>query len=232
MNKPKLLISNKSDFSIKHKERKKCDKMTTTEEINGLKENKNILMQENKSMEYIKKKKEDKNEIKNYNLVNEIEKGDALEINPYEIKRTKIKTNKISKQNNIKVLVSKIDNISNQKTKNNLMKMLFPIKLKEILLKNIRKRYFYNLINELKMIYFYRVLNKIIKNNEKKLKKKGLEKIKERIAVIKLRKYFEKELGKYQIKNLAKKYLYFKWNKGLLYLANIIISNNKNKNNK
>ena len=231
LNQPKLLISNKSDFSIKHKERKKCDKMTTTEEINGLKENKNILMQENKSMEYIKKKKEEKKEIKNYNLVNEIEKGDALEINPYEIKRTKIKTNKISKQNNIKVLVSKIDNISNQKTKNNLMKMLFPIKLKEILLKNIRKRYFSNLINKFKMIYFYRVLNKIIKNNEKKLKKKGLEKIKERIAVIKLRKYFEKELGKYQIKNLAKKYLYFKWNKGLLYLANIIISNNKNKNN-
>ena len=232
VNKPKLLISNKSDFAIKHKERKKCDKMTITEEINGLKENKNILMQENKSMEYIKKKKEDKKEIKNYNLVNEIEKGDALEINPYEIKRTKIETNKISKQNNIKVLVSKIDNISNQKTKNNLMKMLFPIKLKEILLKNIRKRYFSNLINKLKMIYFCRVLDKIIKNYEKKLKKKGFEKIKERIAMIKLRKYFEKELGKYQIKNLAKKYLYFKWNRGLLYLANIIISNNKNKNNK
>ena len=65
-------------------------------------------MQENKSMEYIKKKKEDKKEIKNYNLVNEIEKGDALEINPYEIKRTKIKTNKISKQNNIKYQFQKL----------------------------------------------------------------------------------------------------------------------------
>ena len=214
INQQKLLISNKSDFSIKNEEKKKSDKMTITEENNEIKTDKNIFIKENKNIEYIKNKKENKNEIKNYNLINEIEKGDALEINPYEIKRTKIKTNKISQQNNIKILVSD-NNIPNQKTKNNLMKMIFPIKLKEILLKNIRKRYFTDLINKLKMIYFYRVLIKLKKNKEKKFKKKA------------------KELGKYQIKNLAKKYLDFKWNKGLLFLANIIITNNiKNKNNK
>ena len=233
INQQKLLISNKSDFSIKNEEKKKSDKMTITEENNEIKTDKNIFIKENKSIEYIKNKKEYKNEIKDYNLINEIEKGDALEINPYEIKRTKIKTNKISQQNNIKILVSNNNNISNQKTKNNLMKMIFPIKLKEILLKNIRKRYFTDLINKLKMIYFNRVLVKIKKNKEKKLKKKGIEKLKEKIAVVKLRNYFAKELGKYQIKNLAKKYLDFKWNKGLLFLANIIITNNiKNKNNK
>ena len=232
INQQKLLISNKSDFSIKNEERKKSDKMTITEENNEIKTDKNIFIKENKNIEYIKNKKENKNEIKNYNLINEIEKGDALEINPYEIKRTKIKTNKISQQNNIKILVSD-NNIPNQKTKNNLMKMIFPIKLKEILLKNIRKRYFTDLINKLKMIYFYRVLIKLKKNKEKKFKKKGIEKLKEKIAVVKLRNYFAKELGKYQIKNLAKKYLDFKWNKGLLFLANIIITNNiKNKNNK
>ena len=232
INQQKLLISNKSDFSIKNEEKKKSDKMTITEENNEIKTDKNIFIKENKNIEYIKNKKENKNEIKNYNLINEIEKGDALEINPYEIKRTKIKTNKISQQNNIKILVSD-NNISNQKTKNNLMKMIFPIKLKEILLKNIRKRYFTDLINKLKMIYFYRVLIKLKKNKEKKFKKKGIEKLKEKIAVVKLRNYFAKELGKYQIKNLAKKYLDFKWNKGLLFLANIIITNNiKNKNNK
>ena len=232
INQQKLLISNKSDFSIKNEEKKKSDKMTITEENNEIKTDKNIFIKENKNIEYIKNKKENKNEIKNYNLINEIEKGDALEINPYEIKRTKIKTNKISQQNNIKILVSD-NNIPNQKTKNNLMKMIFPIKLKEILLKNIRKRYFTDLINKLKMIYFYRVLIKLKKNKEKKFKKKGIEKLKEKIAVVKLRNYFAKELGKYQIKNLAKKYLDFKWNKGLLFLANIIITNNiKNKNNK
>ena len=234
INQQKLLISNKSDFSIKNEEKKKSDKMTITEENNEIKTDKNIFIKENKNIEYIKNKKENKNEIKNYNLINEIEKGDALEINPYEIKRTKIKTNKISQQNNIKILVpNNNNNIPNQKTKNNLMKMIFPIKLKEILLKNIRKRYFTDLINKLKMIYFYRVLIKLKKNKEKKFKKKGIEKLKEKIAVVKLRNYFAKELGKYQIKNLAKKYLDFKWNKGLLFLANIIITNNiKNKNNK
>ena len=232
INQQKLLISNKSDFSIKNEEKKKSDKMTITEENNEIKTDKNIFIKENKNIEYIKNKKENKNEIKNYNLINEIEKGDALEINPYEIKRTKIKTNKISQQNNIKILVSD-NNIPNQKTKNNLMKMIFPIKLKEILLKNIRKRYFTDLINKFKMIYFYRVLIKLKKNKEKKFKKKAIEKLKEKIAVVKLRNYFAKELGKYQIKNLAKKYLDFKWNKGLLFLANIIITNNiKNKNNK
>jgi len=226
-----LLISNKSDFIIKNKEKEKCDKMTEiTEEMNIIKPdiNKNILEKENNSIEYRKEKKEKKIEIKNYNLVNEIEKGDALEINPYEIKRTKINKKEISKQNNINVIVSK-DNIFNEKSKKNLMKIILPIRLKEILIKYIKKNFFLYLINQLKKISFIYILMQIKENKDKKLKKKGIEKIKERMLLIKLRKYFEKEMIKYKIQNMIKKYLYLKWNKGLVDLSNIIINNKNNK---
>ena len=226
-----LLISNKSDFIIKNKEKEKCDKMTEiTEEMNIIKPdiNKNILEKENNSIEYRKEKKEKKIEIKNYNSVNEIEKGDALEINPYEIKRTKINKKEISKQNNINVIVSK-DNIFNEKSKKNLMKIILPIRLKEILIKYIKKNFFLYLINQLKKISFIYILMQIKENKDKKLKKKGIEKIKERMLLIKLRKYFEKEMIKYKIQNMIKKYLYLKWNKGLIDLSNIIINNKNNK---
>ena len=226
-----LLISNKSDFIIKNKEKEKCDKMTEiTEEMNIIKpdNDKNILEKENNSIEYRKEKKEKKIETKNYNSVNEIEKGDALEINPYEIKRTKINKKEISKQNNINVIVSK-DNIFNEKSKKNLMKIILPIRLKEILIKYIKKNFFLYLINQLKKISFIYILIQIKENKDKKLKKKGIEKIKERMLVIKLRKYFEKEMIKYKIQNMIKKYLYLKWNKGLIDLSNIIINNKNNK---
>ena len=221
-----LLISNKSDFIIKNKEKEKCDKMTEiTEEMNIIKINKNIFEKENNNLEY---KKVKKIEIKNYNSMNEIEKGDALEINPYEIKRTKINKKEISKQNNINVIVSN-NNIFNEKSKKNLIKIIFPIRLKEILIKYIKKNFFLYLLNQLKKISFISILIQIENNKKKKLKKKGIEKIKERMVLMKLRKYFEKEMIKYQIQNLLKKYLYLKWNKGLMDLSNIIINDKNNK---
>ena len=223
---PILLISNKSDFIIKNKEKEKCDKMTEiTEEMNIIKINKNIFEKENNNLEY---KKVKKMEIKNYNSMNEIEKGDALEINPYEIKRTKINKKEISKQNNINVIASD-NNIFNEKSKKNLIKIIFPIRLKEILIKYIKKNFFLYLLNQLKKISFISILIQIENNKKKKLKKKGIEKIKERMVLIKLRKYFEKEMIKYQIQNLLKKYLYLKWNKGLMDLSNIIINDKNNK---
>ena len=196
-----------------------------TKEMNIIKINKNIFEKENNNLEY---KKVKKMEIKNYNSMNEIEKGDALEINPYEIKRTKINKKEISKQNDINVIVSK-DNIFNEKSKKNLMKIILPIRLKEILIKYIKKNFFLYLINQLKKISFIYILMQIKENKDKKLKKKGIEKIKERMLVIKLRKYFEKEMIKYKIQNMIKKYLYLKWNKGLVDLSNIIINNKNNK---
>ena len=221
-NKQILLISNKSDFTIKNAEKKKCDKMTEiTEEINPIKENKIIFKKENNYIQYKKEKKE----ISNYNSVNEIEKGDGLEINPYEIKRTKIKS--ISKQNDLKIIIS--NEVFKEKSKKNLMKIIFPIRLKEILIKYIKKNHYLNLINKLKKISFISILLKVKKNREKNSKKKGMEKLKERIVIIKLRKYFEKEIGKYKIQILAKKYLYLNWNKGLLDLSKNIIKNKSNK---
>ena len=160
--------------------------------------------------------------------MNKIEKGDALEINPYEIKRTKINKKEISKQNNINVIVSN-NNIFNEKSKKNLIKIIFPIRLKEILIKYIKKNFFLYLLNQLKKISFISILIQIENNKKKKLKKKGMEKIKERMVLIKLRKYFEKEMIKYQIQNLLKKYLYLKWNKGLIDLSNTIINDKNNK---
>jgi hypothetical protein len=85
------------------------------------------------------------------------------------------------------------------------------------------------LLNQLKKISFISILIQIENNKKKKLKKKGMEKIKERMVLMKLRKYFEKEMIKYQIQNLLKKYLYLKWNKGLMDLSNIIINDKNNK---
>ena len=182
-----------------------------------------ILTKENEIIEYKINKKDKTKAIKDYNSVNEIEKGDGLEINPYEIKRTKINT--INQQNNINIFAS--NNTFNVKAKKNLMKMIFPIKLKEVLLRYIKKKYFSNLINELKKISFSIIMMKIKLNNEKRLKKIGMEKLKEKVLIIKIKKYFEIEMGKYQLQSLAKNYLFYKWNKGLLDLSNIIISNNK-----
>ena len=193
--------------------------------MNIIKINKNIFEKENNNLEY---KKVKKIEIKNYNSMNEIEKGDALEINPYEIKRTKINKKEISKQNNINVIVSN-NNIFNEKSKKNLIKIMFPMRLKEILIKYIKKNFFLYLLNQLKKISFISILIQIENNKKKKLKKKGMEKIKERMVLMKLRKYFEKEMIKYQIQNLLKKYLYLKWNKGLMDLSNIIINDKNNK---
>ena len=233
-----LLISNQNNFIIKNKEIKKEDKMIETNKeikkekeiikpdnkseilLKG-KENNIIFIKENKSIEY---KKERKNKIKNYNLVNEIEKGDALEINPYEIKRTK-KEIKISEQKKIEVIIS--NNIFTEKSKKNLVKILFAIKLKAILIKYIKKKFFSKLIQELKKILFISILDKVKLNYEKRNKKKGIEKIKENVIIIKLKKYLKEEIEKDRLKYFVKKYLKYKWNQGLVDLSKIIIGNKK-----
>ena len=233
-----LLISNQNNFIIKNKEIKKEDKMIETNKeikkekeiikpdnkseilLKG-KENNIIFIKENKSIEY---KKERKNKLKNYNSVNEIEKGDALEINPYEIKRTK-KEIKISEQKKIEVIIS--NNIFTEKSKKNLVKILFAIKLKAILIKYIKKKFFSKLIQELKKILFISILDKVKLNYEKRNKKKGIEKIKENVIIIKLKKYLKEEIEKDRLKYFVKKYLKYKWNQGLVDLSKIIIGNKK-----
>ena len=178
-----------------------------------------ILTKENNYIEF-KPEKINKKIITNYNLTNEIEKGDALEINPYEIKRTK-DPNKISQQDNLQVLSF------TEKSKLNLAKTIFLIKFKKILVEYIKKIYFPDFQNELKKIALMHALNKIKKNYEKKTKKIGLKNLKEITMIIKIKKYFKVEMEKYEMKKLIKKYLVKKWYNGLLDLSKIIINNKK-----
>ena len=186
------------------------------------KENKQIYTKENNFIEFkpinIDKK------VVNYNLINEIEKGDALEINPYEIKRTKI-SNKISPQNNIEVFASY--NLLTEKSKNNLTKIIFPIRLKKVFIQYMKKIYFPELINQLRKISLLYALIQIKKKYETKMKKISLKQLKEKAMLIKLRKYFKVEMDKYEIKKMIRKYVYKKWNQGLLDLSKIIINNKK-----
>ena len=186
------------------------------------KENVPVFIKENNFIEFkpinIDKK------VVNYNLTNEIEKGDALEINPYEIKRTKI-SNKISPQNNIEVFASY--DLFTEKSKNNLTKIIFPIRLKKVFIQYMKKIYFPELINQLRKISLLYALIQIKKKYETKMKKISLKKLKEKSMLLKLRKYFKVEMDKYEIKKMIRKYVYKKWNQGLLNLSKIIINNKK-----
>ena len=73
----------------------------------------------------------------------EMEKGEGLEINPYEIKRTKNNINNvfISYENKIQILNNK-ESIFTEKAKHNIMKIIFLLKFKKILKERIRKDVF------------------------------------------------------------------------------------------
>ena len=118
--------------------------------INGIKLkneiNNKIIIYENESFEFFNNIKKDEKNIKNEdnNNIYEIEKGDGLEINPYEIKRTKNNINNIfiSYENKIQVLNNQ-ESIYTEKAKKIFMKIIFPIKIKKILEKKIKKDIFY-----------------------------------------------------------------------------------------
>ena len=87
----------------------------------------------------------------NYNLVNEIEKGDALEINPFEMRRTQNNTDNIfiSNENKIEFLNNK-ESIYSDKAKKNMMRIILPIKLKSIIRETVKKMAYKYLIHNLK----------------------------------------------------------------------------------
>ena len=132
-----------------------------------------------------KEEKEKPAQKVNYNKNNEIDKGDGLEINPFELKRTKNNANNIfiSYQNKLQVLHNKND-IFTEKAKQNMMKIILPIRLKTTLRDFVRRNTLPLLINNLKKIAYASYLNKIenkIKDNiEKKEEKKDKDKIPER----------------------------------------------------
>jgi hypothetical protein len=125
--------------------------------------NENIIDSNKQEFSFIKKesndKKQDINNINapnkniNYNLTNEIEKENGLEINPLEIKKTKNNANNIfiSYENKLEVLYNP-NAIFTEKAKRNMMKIILPIRLKTTLREFIHRSIFPLLINNLKKI--------------------------------------------------------------------------------
>ena len=125
--------------------------------------NENKIDSNKQEFSFIKKesndKKQDINNINapnrniNYNLTNEIEKENGLEINPLEIKKTKNNANNIfiSYENKLEVLYNP-NAIFTEKAKRNMMKIILPIRLKTTLREFIHRSIFPLLINNLKKI--------------------------------------------------------------------------------
>ena len=191
-----------------------------------LKENKKIILDNeisnNINLNFENKK--DKNV--NYNKVNEIEKGDGIEINPYEIKRTQNNINNtfISYENRMQMLNDK-NSIYIEKAKKNIVKIILPIKIKTFLKEWIKKNVYKVLINNLKKICFISHLIIINNNYMNRNKKYSFEKIKENAKMIQLKNYYLNQFGKSMIKNIFRKYAIYKWNTELNNLAKLIISN-------
>ena len=163
-----FVVVNNDILFISKVKKQQCNKMTEiTEELNGIKPNNhyelilqgkikstnnNNIIIEKESNEKSSKGKTDntanKNRNINYNISNEIEKGNCLEINTIELKRTSNGSfNVVSTVNNNSVLT--------EKAKNNLIKIILPIRIKTTLKDFIHRSIFPLLINNLKKIAYY-----------------------------------------------------------------------------
>ena len=115
-----LIIVKKSNMNIL------CKKTTT-----------NLVVDKN-TLHIKKSKKSEKKIVKDkndFNIINEIDKRDGLEINTLEMKRTK------KKETNPEIIVT-------EKAKRNMMKIILPIKLKTIL-KEFVRRIVFNILKNL-----------------------------------------------------------------------------------
>ena len=164
----------------------------------------NIL--ENKKDELYSQNNNENNESKenkNYNTNNEIFKGDIMEINPYELKRTKNNSNNIfiSHENKLEVLNDK-ESIFTEKAKENMMKIILPIRLKTTLREFVRRNILPLLISKLKKIAKVSLLNKFNKFESENDDKCDLK-----------------------IINIFNKYAIYKWNRMLYGISKEIIDN-------
>jgi len=155
-----FMIDNNNSILLKNSKKNMHDEITEiTEELNKIVPNNHyelvfegIILDLNQKLDNIQKEKEKENK-KIYNESNEIEKGEGLEINPMEMKRTKNNIDNIfiSYENKMGVLSSK-DDIYTEKAKRNMMKIILPIRLKSTLREYVRKNTYPLLISNLKKI--------------------------------------------------------------------------------
>ena len=162
----------------------------------------------------------------NYNINNEIDKCNALEINPFEIKRTKNNTNNIfiSHENKLEVLYNN-NSVFTEKAKKNMMKIILPIRLKTTLREFIHRSIFPLLINKLRKIAFASHLNKIEDKIEKDLEKVAIEKIKNNVKSKFYKNYYAEQMKKKEINNILYHYAVYKWNKLLYDISKELINN-------
>ena len=211
-------------------------------ESNIISSNKNENIIDNNKQEFslIKKESNDKkqeinninvpNRNINYNLTNEIEKENGLEINPLEIKKTKNNNNNIfiSYENKLEVLYNP-NAIFTEKAKRNMMKIILPIRLKTTLREFIHRSIFPLLINNLKKVALASSQSKNededVGDNIIQIRTEEAEK-RRNLKSSFYKSYCSKQKKKKEIKNILAEYAVYKWNKLLLGVAKEI---NKNK---
>ena len=172
-NNENLLIEKVSKTNDKIIEEKmKLNEDTTNKNKNIVDNYANVNIK-NEELSYVQGRNNENRKI-NYNINNEIDKCDGLEINPYELNRTKNNENNIyiSYENKIEVLNNK-NSIFKEKAKKNMMKIILPIRLKTTLRDYIHRNILPILINKLKKIAFASRMNKTI---EKDTEKEDIEK--------------------------------------------------------
>ena len=236
-----LIMNNTNNIDFKGKIVEKCDKVTEISNdliklepdnhseliFNGVidnNNNNNVILKETKEFQIIKK--ENKNPKNNYNIINEIEKADALEINPFEMRRTQNNTENIFISNADKMeFLNNKESIYNDKAKKNMMRIILPIRIKKILKEWIKSNIFKLLINNLKKISFITHILIIDKKYKNKSKKFAFEKMKDNTRIMKYKNYFMKELMKSKMKKILRDYAILNWNLSLNELSKEIIAN-------
>ena len=178
--------------------------------------NTQLIIEKNQNILFNKENKENKREV-------DIKSG--LQINPKEIKIIKVNNNNNlnSIQNKNECLNNKKHNIS-KNAKTHMMKILFPIRIKTNIIKNVKKDTFYSLMNNLKMLTFISHIMNINNKYMNPSKRDTFENMK-KMHFLYYKNYYLNQKIKIKIMNLFKRYIYFKCKIFLVELNSL--NNNK-----